>query len=111
MMVGMSVQAAAEFILVFKGTWTIAENPTVTSRERTPPFSSTIFQTFWHSCGMAKKQKLSREQLDKKIRALQTFCRSKPGEKSIVLELLEDRRAEKELEDRDDVTLFSRNLG
>ena len=50
---------------------------------------------------MAKNKKLSREQLDKKIRAIQSVCRLKPGGKSVVQELLEERRAEKEKEDRE----------
>ena len=50
---------------------------------------------------MAKKKKLSRKQLDKITRDIQSFCRLKPGEKSVVQELLEERRAEKEKEDRE----------
>jgi hypothetical protein len=47
-----------------------------------------------------KKKKLSREQLDRKIRAIQSVCRLKPGEKSVVQELLEERRAERDRENR-----------
>jgi len=49
---------------------------------------------------MVKKKKLSREQLDKKIRAIQSFCRLKPSEESPVQELLEERRAERDRENR-----------
>lgn len=49
---------------------------------------------------MAKKKKLSRAQLDEKIRAIQSLCRLKPGEKSILQEHLEDRHAERERENR-----------
>ena len=49
---------------------------------------------------MAKNKKLSREQLDKKIRAIQSVCRLKPCGKSIVQELLEERRAERDRENR-----------
>jgi hypothetical protein len=53
--------------------------------------------------GMATriKKKLSREVLDKQIRAVQLVCQLKPGEKSVVQELIEERRAEKAKEDRD----------
>ena len=49
---------------------------------------------------MAKKKKLSREQLDKIIRDVQSVCWLKPGEKSVVQELLEERRAERDQENR-----------
>lgn len=49
---------------------------------------------------MAKKKKITREELDEQIRAIQALCRQKPGEKSVVQELLEEHRAEKEKEDR-----------
>jgi hypothetical protein len=53
------------------------------------------------TCGMAnRKKKLTRPELDRQIRAIQSLCRQKPGEKSVVQELIEERRAEKEKEDR-----------
>ena len=48
-----------------------------------------------------KKKMLSREALDKQIRAIQLLCKLKPGEKSMVQELIEERRAEKAKEDRE----------
>jgi len=48
-----------------------------------------------------KKTKLSREALDRQIRAIQSLCKQKPGEKSLVQELIEERRAEKAKEDRE----------
>ena len=51
---------------------------------------------------MAKRKKrLSRRELDRQIRAIRSLCKQKPGEKSVVQELLEERRAEKEKEDRE----------
>jgi hypothetical protein len=47
-----------------------------------------------------RKKKLTRRELDRQIRAIQSLCRQKPGEKSLVQELIEERRAEKEKEDR-----------
>ena len=52
-----------------------------------------------------RKKKLSRAELDRQIRAIRLLCKQKPGEKSIVQELLEERRAEKEKEDREFTTL------
>lgn len=71
------------------------------SRERKPSFFSAIFQTFWHSCGMAKAKKISREEMKKRIHAFCGIFKQRPGEKSVVQELLEERRAEKAKEDRE----------
>ena len=46
-----------------------------------------------------RKKKISRRELDRQIHAIRKLCKQKPGEKSIVQELLEERRAEKEKED------------
>jgi type I site-specific restriction-modification system R (restriction) subunit len=48
-----------------------------------------------------QRKKLSREELDAQIRAMQSLCKQKPGEKSVVQELIEERLAEKEKEDRE----------
>ncbi len=48
-----------------------------------------------------RKKKLTRRELDRQIRAVQSLCRQKPGEKSLVQELIEERRAEKTKEDRE----------
>jgi len=50
-----------------------------------------------------QKKKLSPEQMREYIHSLRGSLKRKPGEKSIVQELLEDRRAEKEKEDRESV--------
>jgi len=47
-----------------------------------------------------RKKKLSRKELDKQIRAIQSLCKLKPGEKSVVQEHLEERRAERDRENR-----------
>jgi very-short-patch-repair endonuclease len=43
-----------------------------------------------------RKKKLTRSELDRQIRAVQSLCKQTPGEKSVVQELVEERRAEKE---------------
>ena len=48
-----------------------------------------------------RKTKLSRAELDRQIRAIRSLCKQKPGEKSVVQEHLEERRAEREKEDRE----------
>jgi hypothetical protein len=48
---------------------------------------------------MARK-KFSRAQVDAAIRRVQSVCKQKPGEKSVVQELLEERRAERDRENR-----------
>jgi hypothetical protein len=48
---------------------------------------------------MARK-KFSRAQVDAAIRLVQSVCRLKPGEKSVVQEHLEERRAERDRENR-----------
>ena len=52
-------------------------------------------------CVMANRKKFTAAQVEKQIRAIQSRCKQKPGEKSAVQELLEERRAEREKEDRD----------
>jgi hypothetical protein len=47
-----------------------------------------------------RKKKLSRRELDRQIRAIRSLCKLKPGEKSVVQELLEERRAERDRENR-----------
>jgi hypothetical protein len=46
---------------------------------------------------MARK-KFSRAQVDAAIRLVQSVCKQKPGEKSVVQELLEEHRAERDRE-------------
>jgi hypothetical protein len=48
---------------------------------------------------MARK-KYSRAQVEAAIRSIQSVCKLKPGEKSVVQELLEERRAERDRENR-----------
>jgi len=48
---------------------------------------------------MARK-KYSRAQVEAAIRSIQAVCKRKPGEKSVVQELLEERRAERDRENR-----------
>jgi len=50
---------------------------------------------------MAKRKKISKAKMQKTISAFCGIFKQKPGEKSVVQELLEERRAEKEKEDRD----------
>jgi hypothetical protein len=50
---------------------------------------------------MAKPKKISREEMKKHIHAFCGIFKLKPGEKSMVQELLEERRAEKAKEDRE----------
>ncbi len=52
---------------------------------------------------MATKKKYSRAALDKQINAIRSLCKLKPGEKSVVQELLEERRAEREKETREEI--------
>jgi hypothetical protein len=47
-----------------------------------------------------RKKKLSRTELDRQIRAIRLLCKQKPGEKSVVQEHLEERRAERDRENR-----------
>jgi hypothetical protein len=47
-----------------------------------------------------RKKKLSPKRLDEFIRSIQAKFKLKPGEKSAVQELIEERRAEKIKEDR-----------
>jgi hypothetical protein len=49
---------------------------------------------------MANRKKISRREIDKQIRAIQSVCKLKPGEKSVVQEHLAERRAEREKENR-----------
>jgi hypothetical protein len=48
-----------------------------------------------------RKKKLSPEQMREYIHSLRGSFKLKPGEKSVVQELLEERRAEKEKEDHE----------
>jgi hypothetical protein len=50
---------------------------------------------------MAIRKKISKAKMRKTISAFCGVFKQKPGEKSVVQELLEERRAEKEKEDRD----------
>jgi hypothetical protein len=50
---------------------------------------------------MASRKKLSRAEVRKRIHGFCGIFKLKPGEKSIVQELLEERRAERAKEDRD----------
>ena len=50
---------------------------------------------------MAKRKKISKAKMQKTISAFCGIFKQKPGEKSVVQELLEERRAEKEKEDRE----------
>jgi hypothetical protein len=45
-----------------------------------------------------RKKKLTRRELNRQIRAVQSLCKQKPGEKSVVQEFLEERRVEREKE-------------
>lgn len=47
-----------------------------------------------------RKKKLSPEKVHELIHSMRGCLKRKPGEKSLVQELIEKRRAEKELEDR-----------
>jgi len=49
---------------------------------------------------MAGRKKPSRAKVQKRIHAYRGIFKLKPGEKSVVQELLEERRAEEELEER-----------
>jgi hypothetical protein len=49
---------------------------------------------------MANRKKISREEMRKRISSFVGIFKQKPGEKSVVQEHLEERRAEKEKEDR-----------
>jgi hypothetical protein len=48
-----------------------------------------------------RKKKLSSRELDRQIRAIQSLCKQKPDEKSVVQELIEERRAERDKENRE----------
>jgi len=55
----------------------------------------------WHNPGVAsRKKKLSPEQTRELIHSIQAKFKLKPGEKSVVQELLEERRAERNRENR-----------
>ena len=50
---------------------------------------------------MARRKKISREEMKKRIDGFCGIFKQKPGEKSVVQELIEDRRAEKKKEDHE----------
>lgn len=50
---------------------------------------------------MAKRKKMSKAQMKRHISSFCGIFKLKPGEKSVVQELIEERRAEKAKEDRD----------
>jgi hypothetical protein len=45
---------------------------------------------------MAKRKKISREEMRKRVNSFRGIFKQKPGEKSVVQELLDERRAERE---------------
>ncbi len=49
---------------------------------------------------MANRKKVSREEMRKRINAFCGIYKQKPGEKSVVQEHLEERRAERDQENR-----------
>jgi hypothetical protein len=46
------------------------------------------------------RKKFSRAQVEAAIRSIQSVCKRKPGEKSVVQEHLEERRTERDRENR-----------
>ena len=64
-----------------------------------PPVDADKFQA--QNPAMANRKKISKAQMQKNISAFHGIFKQKPGEKSVVQELLEERRDEKEKEDHE----------